>query len=119
MNKTPSNQKKEGERPDCWTIRQIAPLLRVPYYTLHYWQKKFAVKPCFRFKRKFFFDATALEEFRQIKYLIKKEGYSLSGARKKMELLRKLAKGRLVKKENIIPFIKKEISEAIEILDNS
>lgn len=105
------------EKKKIYTLKELAQQLRVPYHTISYWEKKFAIKPIKRNRKSSFFDAKAIEEFDWIKFLIKKEGYSVAGAKKKLKTIKKREKKGILEKRDIISWVKKEVCETLEILD--
>jgi|UniRef100_A0A7C3YU49 DNA-binding transcriptional MerR regulator len=106
-----------GKKKKMYTLREVSLLLRVPYHTISYWQKRFGIMPIKCTNRKFFFDQKAIEEFDWIKFLIKKEGYSTSGAKKRLvDIARKEKKGMWEKRDALL-VIKKEVLELLEILN--
>ncbi|MEO0117477.1 MAG: MerR family transcriptional regulator, partial [candidate division WOR-3 bacterium] len=58
-----------------YTLKEIAQELKVPYHTISYWEKQFAVRPIKKNQKSSFFDSKGFEEVDWIKFLIKKEGY--------------------------------------------
>ncbi|MEO0102871.1 MAG: MerR family transcriptional regulator [candidate division WOR-3 bacterium] len=108
----------ETEKKKIYTLKEIAQQLKVPYHTISYWEKKFAVKPVKRNRKSSFFDAKAIEEFDWIKFLIKKEGYSVAGAKKRLQNIKKRERKGILEKPDIFSLIKKEISEILEILND-
>ncbi len=105
-----------------YTLREIAEKISVPYHTLVYWQKEFDIKPRVsyerKFRRKLFFDEKSLKEFRWIKFLVKREGYSVPGARSKLAAIHRFQRGKEVK-GRILVWIRGEIAEILELLNNS
>ena len=72
--------------PKLFSISQVHALTGVPKPTLRFWEKEFKdfLEPLRTSGNQRRYDEKAIENVKKINYLVKVEGYTLEGARKKL-----------------------------------
>jgi DNA-binding transcriptional MerR regulator len=75
--------------PKLFSISQVHALTGVPKPTLRFWEKEFNefLDPLRTSGNQRRYDEKAIENVKKINHLVKVEGYTLEGARKKLELV--------------------------------
>lgn len=75
--------------PKLFSISQVHALTGVPKPTLRFWEKEFKdfLEPLRTAGNQRRYDEKAIENVKKINYLVKVEGYTLEGARKKLETM--------------------------------
>jgi DNA-binding transcriptional MerR regulator len=75
--------------PKLFSISQVHALTGVPKPTLRFWEKEFKefLDPLRTSGNQRRYDEKAIENVKKINHLVKVEGYTLEGARKKLELV--------------------------------
>ena len=78
-----------------YKLSELSALLGVKTSVLRFWEKEFgaAVKPLQAGPRKKLYHPRDLEVFREIKRLLQEEGYTIAGARRRLETAGKGAAG--------------------------
>lgn len=74
-----------------YSISQVNALTGVPKPTLRFWEKEFKdyIEPLRTPGNQRRYDEKSVDNIQKINYLVKVEGYTLDGARKKLEVLDK------------------------------
>lgn len=70
-----------------WTVGELAAELHVSWSLIHFWMKQFHVEVKRSHKNWRMFNAKDCERMREIYYLVKVEGFTLKGAKRKLENL--------------------------------
>ena len=92
-------------------IGEVADLLSVKPYVLRYWETEFLdIKPAKSKSGQRLYEKKDLDHILRIKQLLYEEGYTISGAKKKM------SGGQGGDVEDVIETAKKELREILEIL---
>jgi DNA-binding transcriptional MerR regulator len=75
--------------PKLYSISQVHALTGVPKPTLRFWEKEFKdfIEPLRTSGNQRRYNETNVERIQKINHLVKVEGYTLEGARKKLEAL--------------------------------
>jgi DNA-binding transcriptional MerR regulator len=75
--------------PKLYSISQVHALTGVPKPTLRFWEKEFKeyIEPERTSGNQRRYNEKTIENIQKINYLVKVEGYTLDGARKKLEVL--------------------------------
>lgn len=77
------------DSPKLFSISQVNALTGVPKPTLRFWEREFKdyLEPLRTNGNQRRYDNKAIENIRVINHLVKVEGYTLDGARKKLEVM--------------------------------
>jgi DNA-binding transcriptional MerR regulator len=75
--------------PKLYSISQVHALTGVPKPTLRFWEKEFKefLDPLRTAGNQRRYDTNSIENVKRINHLLKVEGYTLEGARKKLEAM--------------------------------
>lgn len=78
--------------PKLFSISQVHALTGVPKPTLRFWEKEFRefLEPYRTPGNQRRYDSESVENVKRINHLLKVEGYTLEGARKKLEAMERL-----------------------------
>jgi len=76
--------------PNLYSISQVNALTGVPKPTLRFWEKEFKdfLEPLRTAGNQRRYDETSLDAIRQINHLVKVEGFTIEGAKKKLEAMK-------------------------------
>ena len=78
--------------PRLYSIGQVNAITGIPKPTIRYWEKEFEgyLEPLRTTGNQRRYDERAISDLEKINYLVKVQGYTIEGARRKLELLRKV-----------------------------
>jgi len=78
-----------ADSPKLYSISQVHALTGVPKPTLRFWEKEFKdfLEPMRTAGNQRRYDEKAIDNVKTINHLVKVEGYTLEGARKKLEAM--------------------------------
>ena len=79
-----------ADLPKLFSISQVHALTGVPKPTLRFWEKEFKeyLEPARTTGNQRRYDERTIDNVKTINHLVKVEGYTLEGARKKLELIK-------------------------------
>ena len=80
--------------PRHFSIGQVHAITSIPKPTIRYWEKEFGdfLQPQRTTGNQRRYDEEAIADLEKINYLVKVQGYTIEGARRKLDLLRKIEK---------------------------
>ena len=78
--------------PRLYSIGQVNAITGIPKPTIRYWEKEFEsfLEPLRTTGNQRRYDEKTISDLEKINYLVKVQGYTIEGARRKLELLRKI-----------------------------
>lgn len=78
--------------PKLFSIGQVNAITGIPKPTIRYWEKEFNefLDPMRTTGNQRRFDEKTIADLEKINYLVKVQGYTIEGARRKLDLLRKI-----------------------------
>jgi DNA-binding transcriptional MerR regulator len=78
--------------PRLFSIGQVNAITGIPKPTIRYWEKEFNdfLDPLRTTGNQRRFDEKTIADLEKINYLVKVQGYTIEGARRKLDLLRKI-----------------------------
>jgi DNA-binding transcriptional MerR regulator len=85
--------KGKGSRgPRLFSIGQVNAITGIPKPTLRYWEKEFGtcLEPLRTTGNQRRYDEEAIAKIEKINYLVKVQGYTIDGAKRKLEMLEKV-----------------------------
>ena len=84
--------KEVANSTKLYSISQVHALTGVPKPTLRFWEKEFRefLEPYRTAGNQRRYDVSAIENVKRINHLLKVEGYTLDGARKKLEAMERV-----------------------------
>ena len=80
--------------PRLFSIGQVNAITGIPKPTIRYWEKEFKdfLDPRRTTGNQRRYDEKTIADLEKVNYLVKVQGYTIEGARRKLELLRKIEK---------------------------
>ncbi|MBK6909505.1 MAG: MerR family transcriptional regulator [bacterium] len=83
---------RSARAPKLYSIGQVHAITGIPKPTIRYWEKEFEsyLEPARTTGNQRRYDDKAIADLEKINYLVKVQGYTLEGAKRKLELLRKV-----------------------------
>lgn len=80
-------------------------------HILKHWEKKFDLKPAKNSAGRRIYSQTDIEKLATIRHLLYKDQYTIQGAKRKLETMRKSLSSNVKKKEfqNLLLYLKKEL----------
>jgi len=80
--------------PKHFSIGQVHAITGIPKPTIRYWEKEFKdfLEPLRTTGNQRRYDEGSIADLEKVNYLVKVQGYTIEGARRKLELLRKIEK---------------------------
>jgi DNA-binding transcriptional MerR regulator len=80
--------------PRLFSIGQVNAITGIPKPTIRYWEKEFEafLEPLRTTGNQRRYDEGSIADLEKINYLVKVQGYTIEGARRKLDLLRKIEK---------------------------
>lgn len=83
---------KVFNRPKLFSIGQVHAITGIPKPTIRYWEKEFDdfLDPQRTTGNQRRYDESTISDLEKINYLVKVQGYTIDGAKRKLELLRKI-----------------------------
>ena len=81
-------------QPKLFSIGQVNAITGIPKPTIRYWEKEFRdyLEPLRTTGNQRRYNETAIADLEKVNYLVKVQGYTIEGARRKLDLLRKIEK---------------------------
>lgn len=81
-------------KPRMYSIGQVNAITGIPKPTIRYWEREFErfLEPQRTTGNQRRYDDHAIADLEKINYLVKMQGYTIEGARRKLELLRAIEK---------------------------
>ncbi len=81
--------------PKLFSIGQVNAITGIPKPTIRYWEKEFKefLDPGRTTGNQRRYDETAIADLEKVNYLVKVQGYTIDGARRKLDLLKKIERG--------------------------
>jgi len=78
--------------PRHYSIGQVNAITGIPKPTIRYWEKEFEgfLEPLRTTGNQRRYDEKSIADLEKINYLVKVQGYTIEGARRKLDLLRKI-----------------------------
>ncbi|MFZ5432831.1 MAG: MerR family transcriptional regulator [Calditrichota bacterium] len=78
--------------PKLYSIGQVNAITGIPKPTIRYWEKEFEgfLEPLRTTGNQRRYDEGTISDLEKINYLVKVQGYTIEGARRKLDLLRKI-----------------------------
>jgi DNA-binding transcriptional MerR regulator len=78
--------------PKLFSIGQVNAITGIPKPTIRYWEKEFEgfLEPARTTGNQRRYDEKSIADLEKINYLVKVQGYTLDGARRKLDLLQKI-----------------------------
>jgi DNA-binding transcriptional MerR regulator len=78
--------------PKLFSIGQVNAITGIPKPTIRYWEKEFEgfLEPARTTGNQRRYDQTSIADLEKINYLVKVQGYTIDGARRKLDLLQKI-----------------------------
>ncbi|NUO17896.1 MerR family transcriptional regulator [bacterium] len=83
---------RSSKAPKLYSIGQVHAITGIPKPTIRYWEKEFEsyLEPLRTTGNQRRYDDKSIADLEKINYLVKVQGYTLDGAKRKLELLRKV-----------------------------
>lgn len=80
--------------PKLFSIGQVNAITGIPKPTIRYWEKEFQdyLEPLRTTGNQRRYDEKSISDLEKVNYLVKVQGYTIEGARRKLDLLRKIEK---------------------------
>ncbi|MBI5058347.1 MerR family transcriptional regulator [candidate division KSB1 bacterium] len=84
-------------KPKLFSIGQVHAITGIPKPTIRYWEKEFEhfLDPQRTTGNQRRYDDQAIADLEKINYLVKVQGYTIDGARRKLDLLKKIDKNEI------------------------
>ena len=81
--------------PKMFSIGQVNAITGIPKPTIRYWEKEFSdyLDPVRTTGNQRRYDEHAIADLERVNYLVKVQGYTIDGARRKLELMSKIERG--------------------------
>jgi DNA-binding transcriptional MerR regulator len=81
--------------PRMFSIGQVNAITGIPKPTIRYWEKEFRdfLDPARTTGNQRRYDERSIADLERVNYLVKMQGYTIDGARRKLDLLRKIERG--------------------------
>jgi DNA-binding transcriptional MerR regulator len=81
--------------PRMFSIGQVNAITGIPKPTIRYWEKEFKdyLDPARTTGNQRRYDERSIADLERVNYLVKMQGYTIEGARRKLELLKKIERG--------------------------
>jgi DNA-binding transcriptional MerR regulator len=78
-----------------FSIGQVNAITGIPKPTIRYWEKEFKdyLDPARTTGNQRRYDERSIADLERVNYLVKMQGYTIEGARRKLELLKKIERG--------------------------
>ncbi len=78
--------------PKLFSIGQVNAITGIPKPTIRYWEKEFGdfLEPLRTTGNQRRYDERSIADLEKVNYLVKVQGYTIDGARRKLELLQKI-----------------------------
>ncbi|MBK6766376.1 MAG: MerR family transcriptional regulator [bacterium] len=85
-------RQRSAKAPKLYSIGQVHAITGIPKPTIRYWEKEFEsyLEPLRTTGNQRRYDDKAIADLEKINYLVKVQGYTLDGAKRKLEMLRKV-----------------------------
>jgi len=85
-------RQRSAKAPKLYSIGQVHAITGIPKPTIRYWEKEFEsyLEPLRTTGNQRRYDDKAIADLEKINYLVKVQGYTLEGAKRKLEMLRKV-----------------------------
>jgi DNA-binding transcriptional MerR regulator len=82
------------KQPKLFSIGQVHAITGIPKPTIRYWEKEFEefLDPLRTTGNQRRYDEKTIADLEKINYLVKVQGYTIDGARRKLDMLRKIDK---------------------------
>ncbi len=82
------------QKPRLYSIGQVNAITGIPKPTIRYWEKEFErfLDPARTTGNQRRYDEKSIADLEKINYLVKVQGYTIDGARRKLELLKAIEK---------------------------
>jgi DNA-binding transcriptional MerR regulator len=82
------------KQPKLFSIGQVHAITGIPKPTIRYWEKEFEdfLDPLRTTGNQRRYDEKTIADLEKINYLVKVQGYTIEGARRKLDMLRKIDK---------------------------
>lgn len=83
---------RSAKAPKLYSIGQVHAITGIPKPTIRYWEREFEsyLEPLRTTGNQRRYDDKSIADLEKINYLVKVQGYTLDGAKRKLELLRKV-----------------------------
>jgi DNA-binding transcriptional MerR regulator len=94
-----------------YSVSQACRMIGVRPHILKHWEKKFDLKPTKNSAGRRIYSQIDIEKLATIRHLLYKDQYTIQGAKRKLETIRKSLGSNLKRKEyqNVILYLKKEL----------
>lgn len=81
--------------PKTFSIGQVNAITGIPKPTIRYWEKEFRdfLDPARTTGNQRRYDERSIADLERVNYLVKVQGYTIDGARRKLDLIRKIEHG--------------------------
>ncbi len=81
--------------PRMFSIGQVNAITGIPKPTIRYWEKEFKdfLDPARTTGNQRRYDERTIADLEKVNYLVKVQGYTIDGARRKLDLLKKIERG--------------------------
>jgi DNA-binding transcriptional MerR regulator len=81
--------------PRSFSIGQVNAITGIPKPTIRYWEKEFSefLEPSRTTGNQRRYDERSIADLERVNYLVKVQGYTIDGARRKLDLMRKIERG--------------------------
>ena len=81
--------------PRMFSIGQVNAITGIPKPTIRYWEKEFKdfLDPARTTGNQRRYDDRSIADLERVNYLVKVQGYTIDGARRKLDLLKKIERG--------------------------
>ena len=81
--------------PRMFSIGQVNAITGIPKPTIRYWEKEFKdfLDPARTTGNQRRYDEKTIADLEKVNYLVKVQGYTIDGARRKLDLLKKIERG--------------------------
>lgn len=85
-------RQRSAKAPKLYSIGQVHAITGIPKPTIRYWEKEFEsyLEPLRTTGNQRRYDDKSIADLEKINYLVKVQGYTLEGAKRKLEMLRKV-----------------------------
>ncbi len=85
-------RQRSAKAPKLYSIGQVHAITGIPKPTIRYWEKEFEtyLEPLRTTGNQRRYDDKSIADLEKINYLVKVQGYTLDGAKRKLEMLRKV-----------------------------
>jgi DNA-binding transcriptional MerR regulator len=85
-------RQRSSKAPKLYSIGQVHAITGIPKPTIRYWEREFEtyLEPLRTTGNQRRYDDKSIADLEKINYLVKVQGYTLDGAKRKLEMLRKV-----------------------------